>query len=101
MVGTPLNVVWNSSVSYFTAEDYRNKVTWYDSSAMLFNGAGSSAAQLMGSGVTAYSAATGEELCSTSGFREVDSIADSLRNVEQIRSMIFSALSRRSWTGPT
>ena len=59
VVGTPLNVVWNTTSSYYTAEDYRSRVTWYDSNAMLFNGAGADAAQLMGSSVSAYSAASG------------------------------------------
>ena len=44
VVGTPLNVVWNTTSSYYTAEDYRSRVTWYDSNAMMFNGAGANAA---------------------------------------------------------
>ena len=59
VVGTPLNIVWNKASSKYSADDFRSKVTWYDSSAMLFNGAGSNAAQLMGSTVKAYSAASG------------------------------------------
>ena len=59
VVGTPLNVVWNKALSYWSADDFRTKITWYDSSAMLFNGAGNNAPQLMASSVTAYSAATG------------------------------------------
>ena len=58
-VGTPLNVVWNSASAYHPADYYRNNITWYDSNAMMFNGAGANAPQLMGSGVSAYSAASG------------------------------------------
>ena len=52
-VGTPLNVVWVSSTHPHDGDYYRSRVVWYDSNAMLFNGAGNDAPQLMGSTVTA------------------------------------------------
>ena len=58
-VGTPLNVVWNSASYYHPADYYRSNITWYDSNAMMFNGAGTNAPQLMGSTVTAYNASSG------------------------------------------
>ncbi|MBM6682202.1 hypothetical protein, partial [Pseudoflavonifractor capillosus] len=44
VVGTPLNVVWSNG---WSADQCRSDVTWYNSSAMYYNGMGSNAPQLM------------------------------------------------------
>ena len=44
VVGTPLNVVWSNG---WSADQCRSDVTWYNSSAMHYNGMGSNAPQLM------------------------------------------------------
>ena len=38
VVGTPLNVIWNLSIPSYSAEDFRRKITWYDSNAILHQG---------------------------------------------------------------
>ena len=65
VVGTPLNVVWNKSGStVWSADKCRSDITWYNSSAMQYNGKGSNAAQLMAGssvaqGVYSYDATQG------------------------------------------
>ena len=61
VVGTPLNVVWSNG---WSAEQCRSDVTWYNSSAMHYNGMGSNAPQLMAgtsvsNGVYSYDATAG------------------------------------------
>ena len=61
VVGTPLNVVWSNG---WSAEQCRSDVTWYNSSAMHYNGMGSNAPQLMAgtsvsNGVYSYDATVG------------------------------------------
>ena len=60
VVGTPLNVVWgNGSIENWDADTCRRRITWFNSSAMQYNGKGSSAAELMGGTVYAYDATSG------------------------------------------
>ena len=61
VVGTPLNVVWSNG---WSADQCRSDVTWYNSSAMHYNGMGSNAPQLMAgtsvsNGVYSYDATVG------------------------------------------
>lgn len=61
VVGTPLNVVWSNG---WSAEQCRSDITWYNSSAMHYNGMGSNAPQLMAgtsvsNGVYSYDATVG------------------------------------------
>ena len=61
VVGTPLNVVWSNG---WSADQCRSDVTWYNSSAMHYNGMGSNAPQLMAgssvsNGVYSYDATAG------------------------------------------
>ena len=63
VVGTPLNVVWGKGTyENWTAEQCRSRITWFNSSAMQYNGKGSNAAQMMAGGtggVYAYDATSG------------------------------------------
>ena len=63
VVGTPLNVVWSDGTyENWTAEQCRSKITWFNSSAMQYNGRGSNAAQMMAGGtggVYSYDATSG------------------------------------------
>ena len=61
VVGTPLNVVWSNG---WSADQCRSDVTWYNSSAVHYNGMGSNAPQLMAgtsvsNGVYSYDATVG------------------------------------------
>ena len=61
MVGTPLNVVWNtdSNGNVWSADKCRSDITWYNSCAMQYNGQGANAAQLMAGTVYSYDATSG------------------------------------------
>lgn len=60
VVGTPLNVVWSDGTyENWSAEQCRSKITWFNSSAMQYNGKGSGAAELMGGTVYSYDATSG------------------------------------------
>ena len=61
VVGTPLNVIWSNG---WSVDQCRSNITWYNSSAMQYNGEGTNAAQLMGGsfesgGVYSYDATGG------------------------------------------
>ncbi len=61
VVGTPLNVIWSNG---WSVDQCRRDITWYNSSAMQYNGEGTNAAQLMGGsfesgGVYSYDATGG------------------------------------------
>ena len=58
VVGTPLNVVWNtdSSGNVWSVDKCRSDITWYNSCAMQYNGQGANAAQLMAGTVYSYDA---------------------------------------------
>ena len=62
VVGTPLNVVWSKGRdgSTWSADKCRSDITWYNSSAMQYNGQGANAAQLMAGTVYSYDATAGE-----------------------------------------
>ncbi|MDE6997431.1 MAG: hypothetical protein K2P04_06120, partial [Oscillospiraceae bacterium] len=61
VVGHPLNVVWGKgSIETWNAAQCRQRITWFNSCAMQFNGKGSSAPDLMGGTVYAYDATAGE-----------------------------------------
>ncbi|MDE7261028.1 MAG: hypothetical protein K2N78_03040 [Oscillospiraceae bacterium] len=62
VVGTPLNVVWSKGGdgNTWSADKCRSDITWYNSSAMRFNGQGANAAQLMASAIYSYDATAGE-----------------------------------------
>ena len=63
VVGTPLNVVWGKGTyENWSAEQCRSKITWFNSSAMQYNGMGSNAAQMMAGGtggIYSYDATSG------------------------------------------
>ena len=61
VVGHPLNVVWGKgSIETWNAEQCRQRISWFNSNAMQYNGKGSSAPDLMGGTVYSYDATAGE-----------------------------------------
>jgi len=61
VVGHPLNVVWGKGkIENWNADQCRSKITWFNSCAMQYNGAGSDAKSLMSGTVYSYDATAGE-----------------------------------------
>ncbi len=79
VVGTPLNVVWNTdgSGNVWSVDKCRSDVTWYNSCAMQYNGQGADAAQLMASTVYSYDATSNPRWVTTADeFQKATGITD-------------------------
>ncbi len=84
VVGTPLNVVWSKGRdgNTWSVDKCRSDITWYNSSAMQYNGEGNNAPQLMGGsfesgGVYSYDATSNPRWVTTAdAFQAAAGISD-------------------------